>query len=99
MERENFMNLFLHYLGDNLKNYDILDIIENGYETAKFKCWYFNENDEAYILNKVNGVIICWYKLTHIGRSLFIINDNSKPYLIGETLRLLAEDIKENECL
>lgn len=49
-----------------------LDFLENcEYSTFKYDC-YLDYNGENYIINRVTGEYINWYKLDHIGRYINI---------------------------
>nr|DAU41978.1 MAG TPA: hypothetical protein [Caudoviricetes sp.] len=65
VDRDIFIKIISNLI-DNIENF--YDTIEYGYEGDKFKAWYYNE--EVYIMDKTNFIIINWYKLTHIGRYL-----------------------------
>lgn len=65
MERDVFRKIWYNLIDDN----DMMfDAIEYGFESDIFKSWYNNET--VYILHKDSGTLVCWYKLTHIGRCI-----------------------------
>lgn len=64
MEREKFSELVSIAGSDK-----IISAIENNVETERFKFW--SHNDEVYILDKLDGNLISWYNLHHIGRCLY----------------------------
>lgn len=65
IDREIFRKIISNLI-DDIENF--YDVIEYGYEGDRFKAWYYEE--EVYILDKGNFIILNWYKLTHIGRCL-----------------------------
>lgn len=78
---------------ETIRNTDrVLDLIEQGYEGYRFKMWYYDS--EAYILNKKEGILINWYKISHIGRCLFISHDISLEKLI-EMFNELIDELDE----
>lgn len=62
--------------GDSLS---FLDIIENEeYDASRYDVFY-DYNDENYIINRLTGEYINWYKFDHLGRAIYTtISDPSK---------------------
>ena len=62
--------------GDSLS---LLDIIENEeYDASRYDVFY-DYNDENYIINRLTGEYINWYKFDHLGRDIHTtIPDPSK---------------------
>lgn len=48
-----------------------LDFLENGEYSTQYDC-FLDCNGENYIINRENGDYINWYKLSHIGRCIYI---------------------------
>ena len=59
--------------------FSLLDIIENiEYDSSKYDVFY-DYNDENYIINRLTGEYINWYKFDHLGRCISTtISDPSK---------------------
>lgn len=83
MEREKFAEL-VSIAGED----KIISAIENNVETERFKFWM--HNDEVYILDKLDGHFINWYKLHHIGRCLYY---NMKHHEVIEMLDAIRTEI------
>lgn len=100
MTREDFMATFSSVFADEegwikfdqQRIMDILDVIEEGFENDKCKLWEWES--EVYILWKETGLVINWYKLTHIGRSLFV-SDNIDMVDLEDILYAIREEIME----
>ena len=62
--------------GDSLS---LLDIIENEeYDSCRYDVFY-DYNNETYIINRLTGEYINWYKFGHLGRDIHTtISDPSK---------------------
>jgi len=72
---------------------DTLDILFNsGYESEKFKFW--NDDDEQFILDKENMILINWYKRYHYGRCL--ISNMTEPAEYMDFFVRLVTDMEEN---
>lgn len=74
--RDDFINAVEEVFGENSLSF--LDVIEN--EEYRFDYDVFYDcNGENYIINRLTGEYINWYKFTHIGRSICTtISDPSK---------------------
>lgn len=83
MKREKFAEL-VSIAGED----KIISAIENNVETERFKFWM--HGDEVYILDKLDGQLINWYKLYHIGRCLYY---NMKHHEVIEMLQAIKDEI------
>lgn len=75
--RDDFINAVKEiFNGDSLS---LLDIIENEeYDSSRYDAFY-DYNDETYIINRLTGEYINWYKFDHLGRDIHTtISDPSK---------------------
>lgn len=96
IDRHAFSELFCEvFKGPTMSFDDYLDIIYDigraddvSNQVGDFLI--YDENDDWYIINLKTGLIVGWYKLTHIGRANFT-ND---PTLTLEDLRKIFCDLK-----
>lgn len=63
-------DIFTHLFYDKYKVYSLLEnkgLVHNG---DYFKVWYDYDEETIYLLEKESGILITWYKFTHVGRCL-----------------------------
>jgi hypothetical protein len=66
--RDLFCNAVIKVFGDSMS---FIDILENDKYSSKYDC-FLNYDGENYIINRDTGEYINWYKLYHIGRSIYL---------------------------
>ena len=91
--RDLFCNCVDRIFGDEVK---FLDFLENKkYSRDKYDC-YLDSDGENYIINRVTGEYINWYKLHHIGRCITI--STLLPYKkIPNWIEHFLAEFKESE--
>lgn len=95
--RERFCELFSDELAEKLEDY----IYDNAYlcSTDSFIINYDTDFEQLYLINKDTLQIVSWYKLTHIGRALELVNIKTEEDL-KEFITLLGKELgyeKERE--
>ena len=70
---------------------DFLDFIENDGCTDGVFDFFISCDDECYIINRLTGEYINWYKLTHIGREIHTNIQNPTRTKFIEFLKVIKE--------
>lgn len=88
-------DLFISNVGKIFGNgSSFLDHIENeDYDTDTYDC-FFDGSGENYIINRLTGEYINWYKFSHIGRDIHI-NMNVVYKMLPNWLEKFLIDFKE----
>ena len=90
-ERDDFCNVFNEVF--SMEEYDkLLDLLTLGYKTFRFIL--MRNNDDFYILDTSNGLLIGWYK--HLGRINVTNDENLTLEELKSELFELREDILNN---
>lgn len=79
LSREKFVEIWKEVFSskDNIDLQEkFFDLILNGYEDERLKCWYYD--DEVYLFDKYSFLMVNWYKLSHVGRVLKIVSGQSR---------------------
>ena len=74
---------------------EFLDFLENEKYSDKYNC-YIDYSGENYIINRVTGEYINWYKFDHIGRSISISTSASYEK-VPEWIEEFLIELKESE--
>lgn len=90
INRDEFVRLFDDDLVDKLWDY----LMDHSYlcSTESFIINYDTDFEEIYIFNKHTLQIVSWYKFSHVGRALEMVNFEGKEDLV-EFINLLREEI------
>lgn len=86
--RADFVRILEEVLGEDI--FTVLDLCSYNSHTANFELWH-DDQDEWYIKHVPTGVIINWYKETHLGRT----NTCTDPNFTLDDFRVFLTQLKE----
>ena len=86
--RADFVRILEEVLGEDI--FTVLDLCSYNSHTANFELWH-DDQDEWYIKHVPTGVIINWYKETHVGRT----NTCTDPNFTLEDFKMFLTMLKE----
>lgn len=80
--RDDFINAVKEVFDEDISSF--LDVIENDeYDPMKYDVFYGYDYDETYIINRLTGEYVNWYKFNHIGRDIHTtISDPTKDKFV-----------------
>lgn len=79
--RDDFANAVKETFNGDCSSF--LDIVENEEYDSMIYDVFYDYNGETYIINRITGEYINWYKFTHLGRDIHTtISDPSKDKFV-----------------